>query len=264
MPKGQAEFSTFLLLFVLFRYAEADPADPDQWREELMARQRTATEAVRTLERGAVEQALEASRISGSMKDFYSVVGMRNPSRSYFVRYAGRLHSLKAVVTHALRRRQPLVSSRDFHAGDAADRLRELQFDVVHNVGDADTAREREWLLRLERSGQAEFSSKLIDLYGRCALSGCTTLAALEAAHVKTVAAGGLDHSANGILLRADLHKLFDANLIAVDPRTGRVGVSSECAEDYAAHLADAVFTAPPGGPQLSDFQERWSKFSEE
>ena len=229
-----------------------------------MARQRSATEAVGMLDRRTVERALDSSSASGNMSDFYKVVGMRNPSRSYFVRYAGKLHSLKAVVTSAIREQQPSLTSRDFHAADAAQRLRELRFDVVHNVGDEDMARERQWLSRLERPGQAEFRSKLIDVYGRCALSGCTTLAALEAAHVKTVATGGLDHSGNGILLRADLHKLFDANLIAIDPGSGRVHVSSDCTEDYAALLAEVVFTAPSGGPQLSDFQERWGKFSGE
>jgi hypothetical protein len=228
-----------------------------------MARQRTATEAVRLLDRAAVQEALDASSASGSMTDFYNVVAMRNPSRSYFVRYARRLHSLKAVVTFALRQQQSSFTSRDFHAADAAQRLRELRFDVVHNVGDEDTARERQWLSRLVRDGQAEFRSKLIDIYGRCALSGCTTLAAVEAAHVRTVAAGGVDHAANGILLRADLHKLFDANLIAIDPSNGRVGLSSSCSADYAELLADAVFFAPSGGPQLGDFQERWSVFKD-
>lgn len=228
-----------------------------------MARQRTATEAVWALDRRAVEQSLDASSSSGSMKNFYAMVRMRNPSRSYFVRHAGRLHSLKAVVTHALQQRQRSVTSRDFHAADGAGRLRQLQFDVVHNIGDEDMVRERQWLSRLERPGQAAFRAKLIDVYGGCALSGCTTLAALEAAHVKTVAAKGLDRPANGILLRADLHKLFDANLIAIDPDCGRVHVSPGCAKDYGALLAKVVFEAPPGGPQPGDFQERWNKFSQ-
>lgn len=229
-----------------------------------MACQRTATEALRTLDRRAIEQALEASATAGSMSAFYAVVDMRNPSRSYFVRHGGTLHSLKAIVTHALRQQRASLSSRDFHAADGADRLRALRFDVVHNASDEDRRRERQWLARLARPGQAAFREKLIDVYGRCALSECMTLTALEAAHVRTVAAGGLDHSANGILLRADLHKLFDANLIAVNPSTGHVCVSSECADDYAALLGNVAFIAPPGGPQLSAFQERWSKFTAE
>lgn len=226
-----------------------------------MARQRTATETVLALNRRAIEQALEASTDAGSMAAFYKVVRMRNPSRSYFVRHADQLHSLKAVVAYALQQQRSSLTSRDFHAADAAKRLRELRFDVIHNVGDKDDKREREWLSRLARRGQAAFRAKLIDLYGRCPLSRCTTLAALEAAHVRQVSGGGADRPSNGILLRADLHKLFDGNLIAIDPKNGEVAVSASCGSEYRKLLARAVFRAPAGGPKLGDFKERWAQF---
>jgi len=226
-----------------------------------MARQRTATEAVLALDRSTVERALEASTEAGNMAAFYKVARMRNPSRSYFVRHGGHLHSLKAVVAYALQQQRSSLSSRDFHAADGAKRLRQLKFDVIHNVGDKDDEREREWLSRLTRRGQPAFRAKLIDLYGRCPLSGCTTLAALEAAHVRQVSGGGADRSSNGILLRADLHKLFDCNLIAIDPESGRVQVSAGCGSEYRKLLGKTVFSPPKGGPALDDFKERWAKF---
>jgi hypothetical protein len=229
-----------------------------------MARNRTATEIVNVLDRPAITRALNASVAAGSMEAFYSVVGMRNPSRSYFVRYRRRLHSLKAIATYAVREVRPSATSRDFHAADAADRLRHLRFDVVHNLEAVDLAREREWLSRLSRPQQAAFRSKLIDLYGGCALTGCTTVAALEAAHVRTVAAGGHDQASNGILLRADLHKLFDANLIAIDPRTGAIRVARTCKPDYGRLVSGIRFKSPRGGPRLKDFQQRWDAFSDE
>jgi hypothetical protein len=64
-----------------------------------MARKRTATESLRTLDVAPVERAIQASRDAGSMMEFYRSLDMRNPSRSYFVRDQGKLHSLKAVVT---------------------------------------------------------------------------------------------------------------------------------------------------------------------
>jgi hypothetical protein len=166
------------------------------------------------------------------------------------------------VATFSLREKRPEVSSRDFHASDAANRLIQLGFAVVHNLNDEDSVREREWISRLSRPTQAEFRSKLIDLYGRCALTGCTTLAALEAAHVKPVAGQGADHVSNGILLRADLHKLFDANLLSIEPSTGRPKLSSDCEADYLPLLNDVIFSPPPGGPKLSDFHDRWTQFS--
>jgi hypothetical protein len=195
------------------------------------------------------------------MKEFYRLVDMRNPSRSYFIRHGGRLHSLKAIVTFALREDRPRTRARDFHAADAAERLRELGFDVIHNPEVADEERERQWISRLSRDGQVAFRARLIDFYGRCALSGCTTLTALEAAHVRPVASHGSDDPSNGILLRADLHKLFDADLLAIDPSDGRVAVGETCRADYERELADKVYVAPPGGPSLRDFQPRWRTF---
>lgn len=228
-----------------------------------MARTRTATERVRALTAAEIQRALDASFAAGSMKKFYPIVDMRNPSRSYFVRDKGRLHSVKAVVTFALREQQPSTVARDFHAADAAQRLRELEFDVVHNVENVDEEREREWLSRLKRQGQVEFRTKLIDLYGGCPLSGCTTLSALEAAHVRPVSNQGADAQSNGILLRADLHKLFDADLLAIDPTTGRIALAESCKADYEAMLARKIFAPPAGGPALADFQCRWGDFDE-
>ena len=42
----------------------------------------------------------------------------------------------------------------------------------------------------------------------------------LEAAHILLHADSGLNHSKNGILLRADLHSLFDDGLLRIDPAT--------------------------------------------
>ena len=80
---------------------------------------------------------------------------------------------------------------------------------------------------------------------------------------MRQVSAGGRDEAAKGILRRADLHKLFDANLIAIDPATGKVEISEDVGKDYRALLARAVFVPPPGGPKLGDFKQRWTKFSE-
>ena len=59
----------------------------------------------------------------------------------------------------------------------------------------------------------------------RCVLTGETTLEALDAAHLIPAANGQNDEPWNGITLRADLHRLFDAGLFtfASDGRVARV-----------------------------------------
>lgn len=52
----------------------------------------------------------------------------------------------------------------------------------------------------------------------RCAITGESTLPVLEAAHIKSYADNGPHRTDNGILMRSDFHKLFDLNLVTVEP----------------------------------------------
>lgn len=97
-----------------------------------MARERTATGRVMAMMHPPIERALQASLKAGSEGEFYRIVRMRNPSRSYYVRHVGKLHSLKAIMAHALQEDQSGTLARDFHAADAAERLNALGYDVVH------------------------------------------------------------------------------------------------------------------------------------
>jgi hypothetical protein len=69
------------------------------------------------------------------------------------------------------------------------------------------------------RRGQHLFRNALRDRYGDvCLISGCMMMDVVEAAHIKPYR-GELDnHPGNGLLLRADLHTLFDLDLIGIQP----------------------------------------------
>ena len=58
---------------------------------------------------------------------------------------------------------------------------------------------------------------------GRCALTRETCETSLEAAHIVPDHQGGLAYPENGMLLRADIHRLFDAGKFQICPETGRV-----------------------------------------
>lgn len=80
----------------------------------------------------------------------------------------------------------------------------------------------------VRRRGQPEFRRRLIKLYeGRCAISGCDAIEALEAAHIMPYRGPETNHPSNGILLRADLHTLFDLGLLAVDESSMMVIVAA-------------------------------------
>jgi len=78
----------------------------------------------------------------------------------------------------------------------------------------------------IQRRGQPKFREVLMQQYEKtCAISGSKAVEALEAAHIKTHSNGGGYDCQNGLLLRADIHTLYDLNLIGVDSK-GTVHVS--------------------------------------
>lgn len=84
------------------------------------------------------------------------------------------------------------------------------------------------------RVGQGKFGLEVRKFWNyRCSVTGSSTKAALEASHIKRWAdsndAQRLD-SNNGLLLTANLHKLFDAGLISFDD-SGQMLVSSKLSE---------------------------------
>jgi len=69
------------------------------------------------------------------------------------------------------------------------------------------------------RLGQSSFRMIVTDAYNRrCAITGENTLVVLEAAHIIPYAKEGTHDVKNGLLLRADFHKLFDVGLVSVTP----------------------------------------------
>ncbi|BAO86703.1 HNH endonuclease [Caballeronia cordobensis] len=77
------------------------------------------------------------------------------------------------------------------------------------------------------RQGQPAFRKKLLEAYeGRCALTDCPVEAVLEAAHICGYRGPQTNHVQNGLLLRSDLHTLYDRMLIAIDPASYKVSIS--------------------------------------
>lgn len=87
----------------------------------------------------------------------------------------------------------------------------------------------RVWALRAvaQRRGQATFRAQLLEAYGRrCAITGCTAEAVLEAAHILPYRGEHTNRVDNGLLLRADVHTLFDLGLVWVTDEL-RVAIAS-------------------------------------
>ena len=99
------------------------------------------------------------------------------------------------------------------------------------------------------REGQGEFRQSLLEAYDRkCAITGCAVVEILEAAHIMPYRGGYTHRSDNGLLLRADIHTLFDKGMLWVDS-DGLVQIDERLARsgDYARLRGKALaFPADP------------------
>lgn len=108
------------------------------------------------------------------------------------------------------------------------------------------------------RLGQAGFRLVVTEAYNRkCAITGEKTLPVLDAAHIKPFAELGPSITANGLLLRSDIHRLFDMGYITVTSGY-QVEISRRIKEEFQNgkeyyqfhgkslhHLPDQVFDRP-------------------
>lgn len=103
-------------------------------------------------------------------------------------------------------------------------------------------ARYGEPVLVAPRLGQGTFRVAVTDAYERrCAVTGERTLPVLQAAHIRPYAEGGAHEVANGLLLRSDLHTLFDRGYVTVTPDyvievSARIREEFENGREYYAH----------------------------
>lgn len=79
------------------------------------------------------------------------------------------------------------------------------------------------------RPAQGNFRSALLGRYGgECCITGCRVDTLLEAAHIVPYMGDQSDDVTNGLLLRVDLHRLFDAHLVTINPATFTVEVAAD------------------------------------
>jgi putative restriction endonuclease len=84
-----------------------------------------------------------------------------------------------------------------------------------------------------QRLGQLAFQAVVLDTYHRrCAISGTAIAPVLQAVHIRPVSVGGEHRIDNGLLLRSDVHTMFDRGYLGVDPGY-HLQVSPRLRDDY-------------------------------
>lgn len=137
---------------------------------------------------------------------------------------------------------QDLKSTQEASASPASTDETEYQVDPARL-----DERKRALLTQAVRPGQQGFRQRLIELAGGalCVISGCCIASIVQAAHLMPYLGETDNHPANGLLLRADLHLLFDRGLLGIDPTTRLIHLHPTVVSDphYARYQARRVHT---------------------
>jgi hypothetical protein len=116
-------------------------------------------------------------------------------------------------------------------------------------------ARHRTVATIVRRRGQPAFRRNLLEEYdGKCAITGCSVVALLEAAHISPYKGEKTNVIENGLLLRADIHTLFDLQLLCIEPVGLTVCLHPDLHNSEYAHLQGVRIRQAKnaaGGPSL-------------
>lgn len=149
---------------------------------------------------------------------------------------------IDGIVQHGVpgRPAPPDVESRDLAADDVLEA--ELGFDP----SEIKDARDRRLMEIATREGQDRFRTALLEAYdSRCAITESDAVETLEAAHIYPYSGPATNRVSNGLLLRADIHRLYDRGAITVHETTFCVLVKQHLTVTQYAGLAEARLRLP-------------------
>ncbi|MFJ4092282.1 HNH endonuclease [Kitasatospora sp. NPDC089913] len=126
--------------------------------------------------------------------------------------------------------------------------------EIIKTTRDAIAGGHSKAMVRVRR-GQPAFRAALLDVFGEvCAFTGPAPACVLEAAHLYSYAANGKHHANGGLLLRRDVHRLFDLGQISIDPQSLALDVAPKArAYPEYAKLHGQVLAVP-----ITNAHKKW------
>lgn len=222
-------------------------------------------EASKLVRREHVDEAVRRLAAHADFEWLYKQTGRQEPDHRYVVVDGRRFPSKAFGFLVAQIAGNSADRSNDMNVNQAIAPLLRLGYKEVHGPGRDDDGEQRQarresYYKALARPQQAAFRQTLLRAYGgMCAITGCGLSTVLEAAHVIPFRARGADTLANGILVRIDLHRLFDDDDLAINPTT-LMPTLSATASGYLGPAPKPV-RLPAGGPGPANFNQRWIAF---
>lgn len=95
------------------------------------------------------------------------------------------------------------------------------------------------------RKGQSRFRKNMMTLWKNCCISGCEINSIIEAAHVAPFRGEKDHHIQNGLILRVDIHRLFDSYLIGINPDTMEIELAPQLMDSEYIIFRGAKIKSP-------------------
>lgn len=139
---------------------------------------------------------------------------------------ARRKSDAKTIIRHYLK----------FHQDDKLVSIQErLEQQGEFNASNLQQGKEKALRNIALRRGQLKFRNSLLTAYeGKCAVTGTAIEDVLEAAHIIPYKGISTNHVCNGLLLRSDIHDLFDLGLLSINPETLEIYCCEQIKKDLA------------------------------
>ena len=113
----------------------------------------------------------------------------------------------------------------------------------------------------LERDSR--FRSNILPLDEKCMISGESTEETLDAAHICPVADSDDDSAKNGIILRTDIHRLYDRGMFIINPENGRVergSIRRDLSDEYKELLGKAELPKKTLNRVQEALRRKWNR----
>jgi hypothetical protein len=140
------------------------------------------------------------------------------------------------------------------------------QFCAIPTLPESSLEQERILRAVRDRLGQSEFRIGLLHAYGnRCAVTDYDAIESLEAAHIDPYSGPESNQRSNGLLLRSDIHALFDLNVLSINPDTLEVVLSRGLLRSAYADLNGKKIRLPVNvedRPEQKVLAKRWQQFT--
>jgi len=121
------------------------------------------------------------------------------------------------------------------------------------------------WSQIVRRQGQGLFRKQLLRAYqSKCCITETSDLVVLDAAHITPYNGPSTSTVNNGLLLRTDLHTLFDLGLLGIEPTTLSIMVHNSIEEPEYRALQGKRIRLPEtaeDNPSFENLTQKWKEF---